>query len=219
MSPPGHRLPAVARGALVALGAVVPAAHADRYEASLGLGAHGTAARVGEPGATPAWTSGLGLDARATYATSNTWAYTLQLGAVVTQPVYYPDVERDVDGRMERGSVTRRTIAAALTAGAELRLGPRLVPTVRLAAGPQVRHRTASDLGGLIGAVPAETTADLVVSVGLGLDLRVDARRVLGLVLHFDHAQPLGDAEPIDTLGVALRFDRYWYPRWQAPAW
>lgn len=58
-----------------------------------------------------------------------------------------------------------------------------------------------------------------MVSVGLGLDLRVDARRVLGLVLRFDHAQPLGDAEPIDTLGVALRFDRYWYPRWQAPAW
>ena len=194
-------------------------AWADRYEASLGLSAHAGAARIGEPGTTAAWTGGLGLGARASYATDNTWAYDLQLAGFVSQPVTYPEVERDILGDVERGAVTRRTFAAALTGGVELRLGPRLIPTVRLGLGPQVRHRTASDLGGIIDAIPSATTLDVAVSVALGFDLRLGRRRVLGLSLRYDRAQPIGDAGAIDAIALSLRVDHYWYPRWQAPVW
>lgn len=194
-------------------------AGADRYEASLGLSAHGGAARIGEPGTTAAWAGGVGLGARASYATDNPWAYDLQLAGFVSQPVTYPEVEREILGEIERGAATRRTIAAALTGGVELRLGPRLIPTVRLGLGPQVRHRTASDLGGITDAIPGATTFDVAVSVGLGFDLRLSRRRVLGLCLRYDRAQPIGDAGAIDAVALSIRVDHYWYPRWQAPAW
>jgi hypothetical protein len=171
-------------------------AGADRYEASLGLSAHGGAARIGEPGTTAAWAGGLGLGARASYATDNTWAYDLQLAGFVSQPVTYPEVEREILGEVERGAATRRTIAAALTGGVELRLGPRLIPTVRLGLGPQVRHRTASDLGGIAGAIPGATTFDLAVSVGMGFDLRLGRSRVLGLCLRYDRASRSGMPAP-----------------------
>ena len=208
---------ALAAAALAA--AAAAPARADRYEASLGLTAHTAAARLGEPGTAARWAGGLGLGARASYATDNRWAYELHLVAFVSQPVTYPEVEREVFGSVERGPATRRTVATALTGGVELRLGPRVIPTVRLGLGPQLRYRTASDLGRIADAVPAETTVDLAVSVGLGLDLRLGRSRVVGVSLRYDRAQPVGAAHAIDTLGLVVRVDHYWYPRWQAPAW
>jgi hypothetical protein len=205
--------------ALVALVALAPAARADRYEASLGLGAQLAAARVGEPGATARWTGAVGLGARASYATDNRWAYDLELATVVTEPVTYADLARTANGRPARGAATRRTVAASLTFGGELRLGPRFIPTVRLGLGPQLRHRSASDLGALTGAIPAELTVDVAVSLRLGVDLRLGRHRVVGLGLHFERAQPLAGAAPIDIVGLHLRLDHYGYPRWQAPAW
>ena len=90
---------------------------------------------------------------------------------------------------------------------------------MRLGLGPQVRHRTASDLGRIVDAIPGATTFDLAVSVGLGFDLRLGRSRVLGLCLRYDRAQPIGDAGAIDVVALSIRVDHYWYPRWQAPAW
>jgi hypothetical protein len=103
-------------------------AWADRYEASLGLSANGGAARIGEPGTTAAWAGGLGLGAPRQlrdrqHVGLRSPARRLRLAAG-----HVPEVERDILGEVERGAVTRRTIAAALTGGVELRLGPRLIP-------------------------------------------------------------------------------------------
>jgi hypothetical protein len=195
-------------------------AWADRYEASLGLSANGRCradrrTRHHRRVDRRTWAR---RPAPATRPTTR-GAYDLQLVGFVSQPVTYPEVERDILGEVERGAVSRRTVAAALTGGVELRLGPRLIPTVRLGLGPQVRHRTASDLGGIIDAIPSATTLDVAVSVGLGFDLRLSRRRVLGLCLRYDRAQPIGDAGAIDAIALSLRLDHYWYPRWQAPVW
>ena len=211
------RVPLALAAALAAMTA--GSAWADRYEASLGLSANGGAARIGERGAAATWAGGLGGGARASYATDNTWAYDLQLATFVSQPVTYPEVEREILGEVERGAATRRTITAALTGGVELRLGPRLIPTVRVGLGPQVRYRTASDLGRIVDAIPGATTFDLAVSVGLGFDLRLGRSRVLGLCLRYDRAQPIGNAGAINAVALSIRVDHYWYPRWQAPVW
>ncbi|MBK9031545.1 MAG: hypothetical protein IPL61_09455 [Myxococcales bacterium] len=205
------------------LGALAPvtgrAARADRFEASLAGAAHGGVARVGETGASTTSVPTIGATARATYAWRNALAWDLQLGAALTQPATFADAEMDVNGRPERGAVTRRTITTAAQLGAELRLGARTVPTLRLGLGPQLRYRTASDLGSFPDAVPAALGVDAVVSVGLGIDLRLDRHRVIGVALQLDHAQPLGDAPALDVIALNVRVAHFWYPRWGAPSW
>lgn len=216
------RAAAIARGGLVGLVGLALAgrsAQADRYEASIAGELHGGIARINEPGTETLSAPAFGARARVTHAWRDRLAWDVQLAAAITQPVTFVDVERNVGGRPQRGDVTRRTVTTSAQLGAELRLGVRLLPTLRVALGPQVRHRTASDLGALIEAVPAETSLDALASVGLGVDLRLGRHLAIGLALTWDHAQPLGDAGALDVIGVSIRVSRFWYPHWWEPAW
>lgn len=204
----------------VAVSLATSAARADRYEASIAGELRAGLARVGEQGA-PATASvpSLGVAGRLTHAWHNSLAWDVQLGAALTQPATFPDASVLVGGRPEMGTVTRRTITADAQLGAELRFGARVIPTVRLGFGPQLRYRTESDLGALPDVLPAATSLDVLVSVAVGLDLRVGRHLVIGAALQLDHAQPLGDAPAHDVIGVTLRVSDFFYPRWWSPSW
>ena len=192
---------------------------ADRYEATVGLTLHGGAARLPEVGAATATVPAFGAAVRVTHAWRDPLAWDLQVGGTLTQPATYAGVMRTVSGRPQVGDISRRTVTGAALVGAELRLGYRWIPTVRLGLGPQVRHRSASNLGIFPDAVPAETSVDAVASLSLGLDVRLGAHRLMGVMLQVEHGQPLGDAPACDVVGVSLRLSHAWYPRWWAPDW
>lgn len=199
--------------------AVASPARADRYEATVGVAAGAGAARIGEEGAPAAVVPALGVSARLAYAWRDALAWDLQLGVTATDRATFTNVRKLVSGRPEMGDVTRRAVTVDAQVGAELRLGSLWIPTIRIGLGPQVRHRSASDLGALAGAVPSSVTLDAVASVAVGLDLRLGARRVVGLALQLDHAQPLGGGDAHDVIGVVVRVSHSWYPRWWSPSW
>jgi|JI10StandDraft_1071094.scaffolds.fasta_scaffold01696_10 hypothetical protein len=222
-SPSAHRLPhrvGLTVAALAVATAAPARARADRYEASIAGELHAGVARVGEAGApTTASVPALGVAGRLTHAWHNRLAWDVQLGAALTQPATFTDVVTTVGGRPEMGTVTRRAITTAAQLGAELRLGARFIPTVRLGLGPQLRYRTGSDLGALPDVLPAATSIDALVSVAVGFDLRIGRRLVIGAALQLDHAQPLGDAPAHDVIGVTVRVSDFFYPRWWSPSW
>lgn len=204
----------------LALAASVEAARADRFEASLGVDARGGLARVRDSDAAAVWTPAVGLDVRATYATRNALAYGVSLGGLFALPAVFPDAAREINGRVERGRAERYAVTTRALGGAELRLGARVIPTVRVAVGPGLRYRSPSDLGAIVGAIDAEISVDAVASVGVGLDLRLGRRRVVGLTLGYELTQPVGGtADTLHMFTVAASVSHYWYPRWDAPAW
>lgn len=207
----------VAACATTSLGATT--ASADRYEATVRIEAHGGMARVGAPGAAPATAPAVGAALRLGHAWTNTTTWDLGLAGAVTQPASFRDVDTAVDGRPVTGDTSRRTIALAPQLGAELRWRRRQQPFVRLALGPQLRYQTAATIDSYPDALPAGWSLDAVVSVGVGVDLRLGRGQLLGLAVQLDHAQALGDEPPVDTLGVSLRIGRAWYPRWWSPSW
>ena len=205
--------------ALLAVAAAPAVAHADRYEASVAAEVRGGIARIGERDTDAEMVPAFGLGGRVTHAWSNTLAWDLGLDATLTQPATFPDAKASYDGRDIRGAVTRRTATARAEVGGELRFGARLIPTVRLALGPQVRYRSASDVGAFADAVPSSISLDGVVALGVGLDLRLGRQRVIGLAVQLAHAQPLGHGESHDVITLTVRLSSYWYPRWWAPSW
>jgi hypothetical protein len=195
------------------------ATRADRFEARLTGDLRGGVARVAEPGAAAVTVPALGADVRIGHAWHNALAWDLALGGSVAQPATFTDAELIINGRPVRGDLTRRTFTAAAQVGATLQLGRRTAPTVRLALGPQVRHRTAADLGGIADSVPGVTSLDAVASIALGVELRLGRHLAIGLALQVDHAQPLDDAPAHDVIGISVQVARVWYPRLWGPSW
>ncbi len=118
------------------------AARADRYEATLSGSASAGLARMGQSsdgGDATATAPAFGASLRVAHAGRVRLAWDLQLGGTLTQPATCDDVMMVVDGRPEQGAVTRRAVTAAFQLGAELRLGARWIPTVRLGVGVDVR--------------------------------------------------------------------------------
>ncbi len=208
--------------AAAAYGVIGPApARADRYEASLAFEAGGGAARIGERGTSAELVPTYQVGGRLTHAWSNMLAWDVALSGVLTPPATFEDAEAIVGGRPTRGTITRRTITGRAELGGELRLGGGVgfIPTVRLALGPQLRHRSSSDLDLFVDAVPAALNVDVAMTLGLGFDVRFGRHRVAGFVISATHAQPLGDSESFDAVTVTARIASYWYPRWRSPAW
>ena len=207
--------------ALVAL--VTPStARADRYEATLSGAASAGLARVGQDsngGDVTATAPALGASLRLSHAWRDALAWDLQLGGTLTQPATFDDVTMLINTRPEQGAVTRRTVTAAFQLGAELRLGARWIPTVRLGLGPQLRHRSGSDLGTLAAVIPAETSIDALVSLGVGVDVRLGRHLLVGLALQLDHTQGVTGNGALDVIGLTVRVSRAWYPRLAAPQW
>lgn len=203
----------------LALAAAPVAARADRFEATLSGDLRGGAARIAEPGASAVTVPAVGADVRIGHAWRNALAWDLGLGGTIAQPATFADAALTIDGRPVRGDLTRRTVTAAAQLGATLRLGRRTAPSLRLALGPQLRHRGAATLSGLPDPVPSVTSLDAVASLALGVDLRLGRHLALGLALQLDHAQPLGDAPAHDVIGISLQVAHVWYPRLWGPSW
>ena len=198
------------------------AAQADRYEATLSGAASAGLARLGQisdGGDITATAPAFGASLRVAHAWRNRLAWDLQLGGTLTQPATFDDVMMVVDGRPEQGAVTRRAVTAAFQLGAELRLGARWIPTVRLGVGPQLRHQSASDLGVLADVIPAESSLDALVSLGVGVDVRLGPHLLVGFALQLDHTQGVTGDGTLDVIGLTVRVSRAWYPRVWAPEW
>lgn len=198
------------------------AAQADRYEATLSGAASAGLARLGQisdGGDITATAPAFGASLRVAHAWRNRLAWDLQLGGTLTQPATFDDVMMVVDGRPEQGAVTRRAVTAAFQLGAELRLGARWIPTVRLGVGPQLRHQSASDLGVLADVIPAESSLDALVSLGVGVDVRLGPHLLVGFALQLDHTQGVTGDGALDVIGLTARVSRAWYPRVWAPEW
>ena len=216
------------RRAILLLALVAPTvasatvARADRYEATMSGAASAGLARVGQVsdgGDLTATAPAFGASLRIAHAWRDRLAWDVQLGATLTQPATFDNVMMTVDGRPEQGAVTRRAVTAAFQLGAELRLGARWIPTVRLGLGPQVRHRSSSDLGILADVIPAETSLDAVASLGVGVDVRLGPHLLVGVALQLDHTQGVMSDGALDVIGLTVRVSRAWYPRIWAPEW
>ncbi|MEZ4399946.1 MAG: hypothetical protein R3B06_07995 [Kofleriaceae bacterium] len=206
--------------ALAAGLALAPAAaYADRYEATLTATVHGGMARVGAPGAAAETAPAFGGAVRLAHAWRNSVAWDVGIAGAVTQPATFRDAEATVNGRTVTGDATRRTATIAPQLGAELRWGLRRQPFVRAALGPQLRYQSAADVDIYPAALPAGWSLDAIASLGVGVDLRVGRRNIVGLALQLDHGQPVAGGAPVDILGLTVRVGRAWYPRWWAPSW
>ena len=198
------------------------AARADRYEATLSGAASAGLARIGQRsdgGDATATAPAFGASLRVAHAWRDQLAWDLQVGGTLTQPATFDDVMMTINTRPEQGDVTRRTITGAFQLGAELRLGARWIPTVRLGLGPQLRHQSGSDLGVIVDAIPAATSLDVLASVGVGVDLRLGPHLLVGLALQLDHTQGVTGDGALDVIGLTVRVSRAWYPRIWAPEW
>lgn len=194
--------------------AFATAAHADADEASLDVHTVGGAAITGDSAAADGETTDVafgGLELRGTYATSDHYAYEVQVAFGRTSSAGFDDIE--VEGNT--GSIERATLFSRLTAGVTARLGVRYIPTVQLAVGAQVRRVGSSRLvaGAAVAEGPgADMLIDAVALAGIGLDYRHDKHWIFGLSVRAVHAFSFNDV-PYDALEGMVSVQYYWYPR------
>ena len=206
--------------AAVLLCATSRVAAADRREASLHahlVGAFLTA----RDEASPSLGSGPlgGVAVRASFATSNSYQYDLALSFLAGRVSFDEGRFTPMDLPERTGPFTITTQAARLDGGVTLRLGVRWIPTVRVAAGLQARHRgaPAATVDGIaidpsqIGR-DADFQLDAVGVADVGLDFRVNRRLIVGAAAGASYAVPLG-GEAFRTVEVTVHAAYYWYPR------
>ncbi|MEZ4402567.1 MAG: hypothetical protein R3B06_21265 [Kofleriaceae bacterium] len=218
-APPRPRRALVAARAAAALLLAAPAARADRYEASLHATAGGGLAQVAQEGAaTTATATTVGASARLSHAWRDRLAWDVQLAGALVAPATFAAVDTTVAGRPVRADLTRRTRTIALQLGAQLRLGTRWIPTLRLAVGPQLRHRSGVTVDGG-GQIPARLDVDAAATVGLGLERRLGAHLLVGLAVEATRARPVFGGAGLATVGLTVTVSRAWYPRIWGPTW
>ncbi len=149
-----------------------------------------------------------GLSGRLTYATSDWFAYELNLEfehvttAAVMQPA--PDTTWE-----------RRIFWLRGEAGISARLGAVWIPTLYMGVGVQARFagQTHETIDGYTGLGPGREASWIPVgSVGVGLDYRLDQHWVAGVSLRGRHGAPWeSDVYRAGTATVHLGY--YWYPR------
>jgi len=206
--------------AVVAVVAVPSGAGADRREASVHAHVLGAFLSVGDTASRRAGTGpAAGIAARASFATRNSYQYDLAVSLLAGR-ASFDEGTFGAPGQPSRtGPFTVATQAVRLDGGVTFRLGVRWIPTLRLAAGLQGRHRGAPvvTVGGvLLSSAQTGRTADFQLdAVGvadLGLDYRVGRRLVIGAAAGASYAVPLG-GESSRTLEVTAHAAYYWYPR------
>lgn len=205
-----------------ALVAAMPGlARADRREASLHAHLLGALASAGDE-ATSGTGSGPfgGVAVRASYATRNSYQYDVALSFLAGTAHFDEGTFTPPDQPPRTGPFTVASQAVRLDGGVTLRLGVRWIPTLRLAAGLQARHRGVPvvtvggiEITGAMTGRSADLQLDAVGVADLGLDYRVGRRLIVGAAAGASYAVPLG-GEPFRTLEVTAHAAYYYYPRW-----
>ncbi len=211
-------------GAVVSVVVVgfAPEALADRREASLHAHFVGGMATTSDPAVSDNASSPIGgIAVRGSYATSNLFQYDVSLSILATGAAGFPTGMFTPPGRPTvSGPFTVSTQVTRLDGGATLRFGVAWIPTLRLAAGVQGRHRGAPVVtsGGVEVSGEDDTgrgselVLDLVGSATVGLDHRLTKRWIVGAAIGASLAVPLG-GEPFRTIEGTAHAAYYWYPR------
>lgn len=206
-------------GALV-LGAAPGLAAADRREASVHAHLVGAFASAGDEASASPGTGPLGgVAVRASFATRNHYQYDVALAVLAGRTSFDQGRFAPTGLPPRTGPFTIATQAVRLDGGVTLRLGVRWIPTLRVAAGVQARHRGAPavTVGGVAVAQDqigraGDLALDAVGLADLGLDLRLSRRLIVGAAAGASYAVPLG-GEGFRTLEVTAHAAYYWYPR------
>jgi len=202
-------------------------AAADRYEATLTVQPIGAIGRITEHventasgDAAVASVSGGGGEVGLRYGLRN-W---LDIGGEIvatgfTQAIYDPATVAVV-GNPVMGRLMRTTRLGQLRAGATLRLGISWVPFLRLGLGVGGRALTSATLQDREHARELDVTPDgmnasfaidVVASLGIGLEHRLDRRWTVGLGADATHAIGLG-TPPLDVVSAGVSLSYTWYP-------
>lgn len=194
-------------------------AAADRREASLHAELVGGAVRTGDAdgGDATATVPVGGLAVRASYATRDRFQYDVALTLLRSgegafpERTFMPVGQPPVTGPFRVGAM-----AARLDGGVTFRLGVRWIPTVRLAAGVQLRRLgeavVDSPAGAVVGREP-RLALDAVGVAALGLDHRVNRRLIVGASAGGVLAVAT-DGGVTASLEATVHGAYYWYPRW-----
>jgi hypothetical protein len=190
-------------------------AWADAEEASLDLSVGPALLRVesiedtGEVTLIP----GLRASTRFTYGLTDHLAFELGATGVLANGAQF---DSTFAGNPARATHDERVLRG--TFGLTYRGGVRAIPTVTLLAGYQHRWLTGAgflnDQGSLIGPLANQSSNDLVVGLGLGIDLRLGRHLIIGLSLQAVYAFSL-DGRGYSALELPVSVAHYWYPEWK----
>lgn len=200
-------------------------AHADKDEASLHAHVQFGRARMGireAPGQTDT-APFVGVGARATYATSNWYAYeaSLWIGGL-TSPACYT-----IDAKAGEESWCWRTAWVHGDLGVTARLGVRFIPTLHAALGMQTRFarqgraiepatRYDDPRDAPMYAVPGHMAImEVVGTLGAGLDYRLGDHWVAGLAMTAQRTV-IGET-PFQSLAATFHISYYFYPEGAGP--
>jgi hypothetical protein len=216
---------ALARARVLALPLAVAAAPcpaaADADEASVAVHALGGLAVLGDAAAAAAGAGAAatdraalaGLTARASYATRDWLQY--ELGATVAGTAtarYAAGHFAPPDRPPLDGAFATSTLLARLELGVALRLGVRVIPCLRVFAGPQLRRRGGAEVAGAPVRDPA-FGVDLVGGAGVGVDYRLGRRLIVGVAAAATSAIATG-GDQLHTIELTAHVSYYWYTRW-----
>jgi hypothetical protein len=209
-----NRLAVAASWCVLLVGAL---AYADAEEATLNVEG-GVAVFRGE---TPVFSSdtttrpGGAGGVRLTYGLTDLLAAEVGVGTAIGAAFEY----RDQDGgeMLGRGTSHYDLRAVRATAGVTARFGARWIPTANLALGYQHRSLTGGafidENRVLIDEIPGDSSSDLLVCAGVGLEYRIDRRFLVGVSAQLVHAFALG-GPAFDAVEVPVRVSYAWYPGW-----
>jgi hypothetical protein len=204
----------------LAVVAVIGAGHraaADKQETSVDVHFDAGVVRLGEDGTDEiAIVPVVGIAGRGTYGMSDALQLELEVGAAQSMPARFDEVTVSLGGGMMTGPLERVTRSARLELGASLRLGVEFIPIVYAGIGGQLRSRADATFVSL-AVVPeshgAELAVDLVGTVQVGFDYRINRRWIAGVRAGAVQAVPLGAPAFTAVEGSAM-VAYYWYRRW-----
>ena len=200
-----------------------PAAHADRFEATIAVRPTGGYARVAEAGTeAPATVRSAGIAGGLSWGVRNWLDLGGELAASALGEATYDRAMVLVDDSPMAGPLKRMTRIAQLRGVATLRLGVVWVPTVQLAIGAGARQRSSALLHGQ--SVRGETiyvpdgqesavTLDVVAAVRVGLEHRLTPSWTVGLSVGASQAFGIGTPD-LQLADASFTLARAWYPGW-----
>ena len=151
---------------------------------------------------------------RLTYGLTDLFAAEVSLGGAAAEALEYSMQD---GGDLGVGTSHFDLRALRVTAGMTARFGARWIPTATVAAGYQHRLLTGGmlidDERVLVDYLPTESSSDLLVMAGVGLEYRIDRHFIVGLSAQLVHAFALG-GKAFDGVEIPMRVSYSWYPGW-----